>query len=325
MGAKYNVVLKGIGTNAEAATVTQNLAALFKCSTEHVKAILANPTYTVKSGVTQELATRYQKAVEGTGAVCVVEPEAVEKERLNFDLAGAPAPTQVAAVSKKTASDEIVLFQGDASLIKSYLNVVQGSAVGTNQKFVFSGGRSGDIVLRRADILSAEEGKHGFSVKWVVKTVTGETYQFLAANAPALRQTMLTLSGEQVLPQSAHKEPELSAVRNTTAWLAAFGPTLSGLLAISISWVMGWNWENATTFQAVKILVFYKLPIIFMFLRIDHLMLQKQGFNTVKLGIVSPMEFPMYLFSRAKAFGHGKGYAITWCVLFALEALPLIF
>ena len=59
-------------------------------------------------------------------------------------------------------------------------------------------------------------------------------------------------------------------------------------------------------------------------LRIDHISLQRQGFNTEGLGIAAPEKLPVYLFSRAKAFGHGKAYAITWSVLAVLEIVWLL-
>ena len=73
----------------------------------------------------------------------------------------------------------------------------------------------------------------------------------------------------------------------------------------------------------LRIIVF-KLVVIYLFLRIDHISLQRHGFNTAALGVAAPETFPMYLFSRAKAFGHGKAYAITWCVLAALEIVWLL-
>ena len=59
-------------------------------------------------------------------------------------------------------------------------------------------------------------------------------------------------------------------------------------------------------------------------MRIDHFRLQQQGHITVALGIVAPEKFPVYLFGHTKAFGHGKAYAITWCVLVAVELLMLL-
>jgi hypothetical protein len=41
----------------------------------------------------------------------------------------------------------------------------------------------------------------------------------------------------------------------------------------------------------LRIIVF-KLVVIYLFLRIDHISLQRQGFNTEALGIAAPEKFP---------------------------------
>jgi len=60
---------------------------------------------------------------------------------------------------------------------------------------------------------------------------------------------------------------------------------------------------------------------MYVFLRMDYVAIQSQGFNPVKLGIVSPQQGPYYLFSRAKAFRQGRAYAITWCALFVIDVV----
>jgi hypothetical protein len=220
--------------------------------------------------------------------------------------------------------NENVLFEGDASLLKSVLGIVQGKAIGTNQRFVFHGAADGPIMLQKADIQSAEEAKHGFATKWVVKTTSGQWYQFQAANMAGLRRTMLTLIGQEALAQSTYKQPELSAVRNGTAWLAAFGPTISGVIAILVAYLLNGGIPDHWSTMALLKIFLLKLVLIHLFMRIDHLNLQSQGFNVQQLGIPGPTNIFMYLFSRAKAFGHGKGYAITWCVTFAIEVIALL-
>jgi hypothetical protein len=64
--------------------------------------------------------------------------------------------------------------------------------------------------------------------------------------------------------------------------------------------------------------------LVYMFLRIDYLKLQQQGFNVKRLGIADPITFPVYLFSRAKAFRKGVGLAIIWCVLITLDLLAFL-
>ena len=247
-------------------------------------------------------------------------PEPVLPVALAIDL---PTHQPTTTTSGSSSEAEATLFQGDASLLKSALKIVQGSALGTTERFVFRAHGIADIVLLRADIQSAEEAKHGFTTKWVVTTKGGERYQFLADNVKGIRRTMMALTGQQPADAADIEEPSPAAVKNGTAWLAAFGPTLSGILVVILAAVLDWNISSPTGFNLFKLWLL-KLTFIYMFLRIDSASVQRQGFNPVSLGMVPP-ENPTYLFRRAKAFGHGQGYAITWAVLFGIEILFLIF
>lgn len=81
--------------------------------------------------------------------------------------------------------------------------------------------------------------------------------------------------------------------------------------------------DHWSTMALLKIGIL-KLVLIHLFLKIDYLKLQAQGFNLQQLGVTNPSNIFTYLFSRAKAFKQGKGYAITWCVSFAIEVLALL-
>lgn len=317
----YKVVLRGIQPNIPATEAKTKLAALFKTTVEQIDKLLLTPGYVVKKALSLDIASKYKSAIEATGAVCDLVQEPPHAVGLDVDL---PDTQPRAATPASNANQEIVLFQGDASLVKSAFSIVQGNAVGTNQKFVFSGDKKGDIILQRADILSAEEVKHGLGTKWAVKTKAGDTYQFIAANAAGLRQTMLTLTGQEGIAQVTHKQPELSAVKNGTAWLAAFGPTLSGAITMIVLYVLNGGISDSWSATALLTIAIFKLVLIHLFMKIDHLKLQSQGFNLQQLGVSSPVNIFTYLFSRAKAFGHGKAYAITWCVTFAVEAFSFI-
>lgn len=89
METTHKIVLKGIGTAFEEQQVLQNLATLFKSDPEKIKLILTRSNYVVKKGLSLELATRYQKAIEEAGAVCTVELESAP-EPLAFDLTTLP-------------------------------------------------------------------------------------------------------------------------------------------------------------------------------------------------------------------------------------------
>ena len=317
--ATFQVVLNGLHSHTLQSEARTKLATLFKATHDQIERILAKPGYVVKKGVTFEMASKYRTAIEAAGGVCELVQERLEVTSIEVDL---PQEEPFTAKLAHLPIPESILFHGDASLIRGLLSMTQGSAIGTAERFVFSGDKKGDITLSRTDIKSVEEVKYGFAKKWVVTTTAGERYQFLATNAAALKLAMLTLGGQDV-PPGTYKEPLLSDVKNGTAWLAAFGPILSGILLLIVGALMSWNLQSTSSLALFKMWVF-KLAMIYMFLRIDSANLQWQGFNTVKLGIVAP-ENPSYLFSRARAFGHGKGYAITWCVLFSIEVLYAIF
>lgn len=317
--ATFQVVLNGLHSHTLQSEARVKLATLFKATHDQVERILATPGYVVKKGVTFETASKYRTAIEAAGGACQLVQEGAPVTSIEIDL---PQENLLTTKKAQLATPETILFQGDATLIRSLLSMTQGSAVGTAERFVFSGDKKGDITLHRSDIKSVEEAKYGFAKKWIVTTTTGQRYQFLATNAAALKMVMLTLSGQEVA-SGTYKEPTLSDVKNGTAWLAALGPSLSGILLLMVGALLNWNLQSTSSLELFKMWLF-KLAMIYMFLRIDSANLQWQGYNTVKLGIVAP-EDPRYLFSRAKAFGHGKGYAVTWCVLFSVELLALIF
>lgn len=314
--ATFQIVLNGVLPNVSRIDVREKLAALFKATPEQIDKLLATPAYVVKRAISFDVAAKYKSAIEAAGGVCELVPEAAPTISLDVDL---PKVSAAAESEKNVTSEKTIIFQGDVILFKSAWSIVQGKGIGTSQKFVFSGDKKGDIVLHRNDVLSAEEISH----KWVVKTKAGDTYKFSASNVSAFRQVMLTLSGQEALAQSAHKEPEISAVRNGTAWLAAFGPTISGVIALLVAFMFnGGIPDHWSAFALFKISIL-KLVLIHLFLKIDSLKLQSQGYNLQQLGVASPTSIFTYLFSRAKAFGQSRAYAITWCVLFAIEVLAL--
>ena len=105
--------------------------------------------------------------------------------------------------------------------------------------------------------------------------------------------------------------------------MAAFGPLLGGLIVLMIAGIFGWDLDSASGGTLFKLVVF-RWFLAYFFLRLDHIMLQRQGFDPEGLGIVPPERFWAYLSSRAKAFRHGKGYVITWWVLVAFDLLSVL-
>ena len=218
--------------------------------------------------------------------------------------------------------DETIWFQGDVSNIKSLTNIKEGGGAVTNQRCHFQwAGQS--FAAEKHELATVVEQKHGLGTKIVVQHKNGESVTVQAANMRGLKNALYALAGLQSVG-AALKQPELSTVKNATAWLAALGPIWADLSFLVVAAMMGWDLQADLGLVGFLRIIVFKLVVIYLFLRIDHISLQRQGFNTQALGITAPETFPMYLFSRAKAFGHGKAYAITWCVLAALEIVWLL-
>lgn len=301
------VVIQGLRPGVDLNTAIQNLAGLFKSSPEHAEQILKQPGFVVKKGIAADVAAKYQKAVEAAGVVCVIEAEA--SEQLDFDLGDA----KPAAVSEET-----VLFQGDVSNITSLTNILEGDGVVTNQGCKFDWGKQ-SFSASKADIAKVEEQKHGFGTKILVEHKNGSRILVQAANMRGLKNALYSLAGMPV-DVAAMAAPEISQVKNGTAWLAAFAPLIISTLCLM---VWGSRMEYWGFFAFLKLWVF-KIFLIYFFMRIDHITLQRQGFNTVQLGLTPPEKFWSYLFNRAKAFNHGKAYAIVWAVIFGLDVAGLV-
>lgn len=219
-------------------------------------------------------------------------------------------------------ADETVLFQGDVANIKSLTNIKEGGGSVTNQRCNFQwAGQS--FAAEKHELASVQEQKHGLATKLVLQHKNGESIAVQAANMRGLKNALYALAGLK-FEEAALKQPELSAVKNVTAWLAALGPVWADLSFLLLASIMGWDLDGSLTFMSLLKIILFKVTVIYLFLRIDHIKLQQQGYNTVALGITGPEKLPYYLFSRAKAFGQGKAYAITWCVLVALEILWLL-
>lgn len=209
---------------------------------------------------------------------------------------------------------ETVLFEGDAVLLKSKLNVASTHAVITNQRlFIADGSR----VVEKQDLASAVEEKHGLDRKVVFTLRDGSAVAMTGANTAGFIAAANVLAGQADI-SSMPKAPAVTAVKNGTAWLAAFGPLIAGFITLIIGTMM-WgdmnHWRTAQELQALLL----RVALIYLFLRIDYLKLQSQGYSVKKMGLADPFTFPAYLFSRAKVFKQGKAPAIVWCVLVAVD------
>lgn len=213
--------------------------------------------------------------------------------------------------------NETILFQGDVANLQSLLNIKQGHGVVTDQRCVFKWGGE-TFTAERQDLADVQEQKHGFGTKLIARLQGGASVTVQAPNMRGLTGAMLALAGRQSV-EAAAAQPAKSAVKNGTAWLAAFSPLLSGFIVLIVYSAMSWTGE-ATLLGLLQLMAF-RLVLIYLFMKIDSQSLERQGFSPAQLGITGPEKFWAYLGSRAKAFGHGKGYAVTWWVLFVLDLL----
>ena len=216
---------------------------------------------------------------------------------------------------------EAVLFRGDVSNIQSLTNILEGQGVVTNLRCIFRW-KGQQFEAEQSELQAVEERKHGWASKLEVRHANGQTVTVQSPNMKGLTQALNALAGKQAADAVA-RQPETSSVKNLWAWVAAFGPLLGGLIVLMIAGMFGWDLDNASGGTLFKLVVF-RWFLAYFFLRLDHIMLQRQGFDPEGLGIVPPERFWAYLSSRAKAFRHGKGYVITWWVLVAFDLLSVL-
>ncbi len=164
-----------------------------------------------------------------------------------------------------------------------------------------------------------EEQKHGWATKLVLTHTNGTQIALMAPNMRGLQAALYAFAGWP-FDDKALVAPDIAQVKNGTAWFAAFSPLLAS--AAVILW-FGQRLMGFGLLGQLQVWIF-KLTLIYMAMRCDWIRLQHQGFNPVALGITPPERFWAYLFSRAKAFKHGKGYAMTWSVLFGIEVLGIV-
>jgi len=214
---------------------------------------------------------------------------------------------------------ESVLFEGDGTWLKSKLNVKETEVVVTNERLVIA--VTGQTV-EKAQVASVAEGKHGFAPKIVFTLRDGSTIDLMAANVGSFKAAAFILAGQAeagAIP-AMPAAPALSQVKNGTAWVAALGPLFTTIIVAILAVLFWGNPANWGWFTLAQVLLL-RIALMWLFLRIDYLSLQKQGYAVKQLGLADPITLPYYLFSRAKVFGHSKLYGITWCVLVALDIL----
>jgi hypothetical protein len=74
MGSSFQIVLTGIQFRQDRRGVRDKLAKLFKCEPDRIEQLLATAPVAIKSGVSMEMALKYQQAIQNAGAECIVKP-----------------------------------------------------------------------------------------------------------------------------------------------------------------------------------------------------------------------------------------------------------
>lgn len=325
MDTKHKVVLNGLRPDVNADEAHQKLAVLFKVSKEQIAQVVSKPGYIVKKDISADMATTYQRAVDAAGGLCVVEQE------LDFDIALAPPgvatppmlpplssvtpplPSAV-AVTPPPVPTKDVLFEGSVSNLTNLFSIVEGHGEVTRDRCFFDWGKQ-TFTADKDELARLEEQKHGLGTKLVIEHKDGARIEVQAANQAGLKNALYALA-DRPYDQVALEAPDVSKVKNGTAWLAAAAPLIASLLIVFL-WGSPYYWG---TLKVLKLFLFL-LSLIYLFMRIDHLMLQKRGYQAGQLGIVPPEQFPLYLFSRAKVFGHKPTYAWAWCGAFGFTLL----
>ncbi len=115
MEEKFNILIGGKKAEADKQQVIQKLAALFRCSLDQAAGLLEQPFYAVKKNITREMTEKYRIAIESTGAVCVIEPVAIEISPLDFDIVApmkSKADEALMATGQLSRDDAIKIFIG---------------------------------------------------------------------------------------------------------------------------------------------------------------------------------------------------------------------
>lgn len=109
-------------------------------------------------------------------------------------------------------------------------------------------------------------------------------------------------------------------VSNAVVWILAFAPIIGLLLESMMSGAMHHSERSAMRALAKNEYWYITVALNIGLSFFDEKRLTQSGINTQAFkGMVWLV--PVYLFQRAKALGHGKGYFITWLVCFVLSLL----
>lgn len=116
---------------------------------------------------------------------------------------------------------------------------------------------------------------------------------------------------ETDLVQERNSPPPLKGndIDNTLVWILAFAPIIGTIIEYLISGTIG---ETSSILWKISICINTILCIF------DERKLKKAGYNTKELMLWAIFLVPVYLFRRAYLLKQKSGYAIVWCLTFAI-------
>ena len=353
MSERFNVLLTGqlLGDKTLAEVMT-NLAALFKVSKERASALLTHAPVVIKGSVDSTTGKKYVALVERAGARCRIEP--VHQLQLGFDALPTPSlspanstatvpthapaaplapipdsltptatpgpdlqtsaikPTREGSFPPFLSDDESIQFEGSVvrQSDKSFPNFFKDgkgrvpsdfSCFITEKRLLLFSGDELFLDLPGSDIQRITKARPGTTI-WHGANETTLTFTDEVRGDAAL--TGLIDPFRKQLPKPPARE-ELRPPSVSGGWAIALAPLIGGSIDATLIRFFGFR----------IILLWYALSAVFAL--IDSIRMRREGHAARTIIPKHPYIVPWYLFARAKAFGHGKSYAIIGGVIFA--------
>ena len=357
MSDKFDVFLTGqlVGEKS-LADVINNLAVLFKIPQERASALLSQAPVVVKGSIDSATCEKYRAAIERTGARCRIEP--VPHLELDVDVlavatpkpvassinAPAPAPmvvqppvnnsqnptvapTPAAQLSPRVpvqeesrpaflSADESIRFEGSVvrqavTSVRDFLKASTGRVplnfycFITNKRLLLFSGDKLFLELPGSEIQNITKGRLGSTISHGANETT-LTFTDKPRGEAALARLKEPSLGDMPPPVA---QEDLRPPSAGGGWLIALSPLIGDVLNVIL----------VAFFNVRVIMLWYVVSWVFAFG--DEQKIQQKGHNTRTNGLGDPYNVPSYLFTRARVFGHGKGYSIIGAGLFAIELI----
>lgn len=360
MDEKFNVLLTGqLVEDITLAEVLTNLAALFKISREHASDLLAQAPVVIKASIDKDICHKYIAPVELAGARCRIEPvnqlalglgatpaespkavdTPVKNQAPTPKAADAPAttpaptpeeaptvpvspelPAQNESRSTLFSPDESIQFEGSvvrqaAASFPNFYKDGRGRLPSnlycfiTNKRVLLFADDQLFLDLPESEIEKVTKVRLGSTI-WHGGSETTLAFADKARGEAALASLKSGASETTSPPIEQEKHHEPSAL---WGWLIATSPLIGSAVNAGL-----------IKFYSVRVIMLWYV-ICAVLAVIDRLAMRGRRPSAKVPGY--PYFVPWYLFSRARAFSHSKGYAIIGCIIFlaALTAEALHF